>query len=259
MKRLRLIIIGFGRMGQAIARLARDDDRFDIAGAVTRSCTGGASASIPVLRELPDAFDVAIDFSSVEGLLYWTPRVAERGAAIVNGVTGLDETGHDCLLAAGRRVPTLWAPNMSVGVNVLLDLIGRAARALPDWDAELIETHHRRKADAPSGTAMALLDALLAARNVESSEVRHGRAPGAPPRQTQEVGVHAVRIGGIVGEHELRFGSEHETITIAHQALSRDVFAGGALRAAAWITSRPPGLYGMRDVLGAETPDAAAT
>lgn len=248
MRPVRLAIIGYGRMGQAIARLAASDARYAIAGVVVKSAghAHSATASVSITNQLPDEFDVAIDFSSVEGALYWTPQVAERGAAIVNGVTGLDETARDCLRAAAHHVPTLWAPNMSVGVNLLINLVEQAAAALPGWDIELIETHHRRKVDAPSGTAIALLDAVRAAR---PAATRHGRGPGDPARDTGEIGVHAVRLGGVVGEHELRFASEHEVITLSHAALTRDVFAGGALRAAEWIATRSPGFYTMRDVL----------
>ena len=174
-----------------------------------------------------------------------------RGAALVSGTTGLDPEAHAALSAAAMTVPVLWAANFSLGVALLAALSRMAAAAVPDWDCEIIEMHHRRKQDAPSGTALRLGEAVAAGRGQVLAEVaRHGRAGSEAPRIEGEIGFHAVRGGDVIGDHKLVFAGEAECIELSHQALSREVFARGALRAAAWLSGRAPGRYHIEDVLG---------
>jgi 4-hydroxy-tetrahydrodipicolinate reductase len=172
--------------------------------------------------------EVVVDFSSPGATLALAPIAAAAGSAVVSGTTGLGDDARDALDRAALRVPVLWEPNMSLGVHVLTELVRRASSVLADWDAEIVETHHRAKVDAPSGTALRLAEST-------------GRA---------RVGMHALRGGDVVGDHAVHFLGGGERIELTHRATSRDVFAHGALRAARWIVGRPPGRYALRDVLG---------
>lgn len=263
MNKLRIAVIGAaGRMGRAIVRLAAADPAFQVVAAVglagdatlgedAGALAGVGSLGVPVRESCDLPVDLAIDFSSPAGLAASANWCALKRVGLVSGTTGLDETDKAALRDAARTTPVLWAPNMSVGVNVLLKLVSDAAAALgAGWDCEIIEAHHNRKADAPSGTAKALLESVCAARGVRpESVVRHGREGVIGSRPAAEIGVHALRIGGVVGDHDVHFGTPGEIVTLRHHAESRDVFAAGALRAARWLAGRPAGLYTMRDVL----------
>jgi 4-hydroxy-tetrahydrodipicolinate reductase len=144
-------------------------------------------------------------------------------------------------------VPVLWEPNMSLGVHVLASLVARAAAELPDWDAEIVETHHRAKVDAPSGTALRLAEAVQKAR--AGTRLVHGRQGRPGARSPHEIGMHALRGGDVVGDHEVHLLGGGERIELTHRATSRDVFAHGALRAAAWIVGKAAGSYTLADVL----------
>jgi 4-hydroxy-tetrahydrodipicolinate reductase len=167
----------------------------------------------------------------------------------VCGTTGLGPAGEAALEAAALRVAVVWAPNMSLGVNLLLAVCETVARSLPaSYEAEILELHHRHKRDAPSGTALGLYRALQAAR--PGATLCSGRQGVGEPRSPAEVGIHAVRGGEVVGEHRVFFLGDEERIELAHVAQSRAAFAAGALAAARWVAGRTPGRYGMRDVLG---------
>lgn len=232
---LRLIIHGAsGRMGRALLRLAAEDARLLVVAAVTGSGRAPDEArDTPVLAagSLTQAppFDVAVDFSQPAGFDAIQTLCLDRGAALVSGTTGLTTAQFAALDAAGRRIPVLWAANFSAGVAVLAELVRQAAAALPGWDADVIEAHHVHKKDAPSGTALALGDCAI-----------HG---GATPRFA------SVRAGDIVGEHLVQFAAPGERIELVHRATDRDIFARGALHAAARLADRPPGLYRLRDLL----------
>lgn len=198
--------------------------------------------------------DVIIDFSGHKGTAGNAARVSQWKKAWVIGTTGLDPAEQKAVEDAARAVPVVWAPNMSLGVNLLFALLEQAGRALKDrgYDVEIIERHHRKKKDAPSGTALGLGQAVARGLGQDLNRVavhgRHGMAAGE--RSTTEIGFHAVRGGDIVGDHTVVFAAEGEVLEFSHRATSRDTFALGALRAAAWVAARPPGLYTMRDVLG---------
>lgn len=190
--------------------------------------------------------DVIIDFSRPE-LLDSVISLAERlSVPAVLATTGYDAQAVKKIEALSRKVPVLRSGNMSVGVNMILELVERAAKALCGFDIEIVEKHHNQKADAPSGTALMLADAAAKARG--GTQLTYGRQ-GLAKRTANEIGIHAVRGGTIVGEHEVLFCGRNETVTISHTALSRNIFAEGAFRAAAFLINAKPGLYSMKDVL----------
>jgi len=195
--------------------------------------------------------DVLIDFSAPAASPAWVHATLEHQIPLVVGTTGLTEKELAVIREAARTIPIVQAPNMSVGMNLLFRITAEVARVLgEDYDVEIVEQHHRFKKDAPSGSALGLLDAVARGRGKETKEIgvfsRHGREA---TRKPGEVTVHALRLGDTVGEHAVYFGALGETVSIAHSAHSRDTFATGALRAAAWITGKPAKLYSMQDVL----------
>lgn len=204
------------------------------------------------LEAVIDRADVVVDFS----LHHAVPAVAQLcgryGRALVSGTTGLSDEERAELEAAARLVPVVWASNFSTGVNTLFWLTRKAAEILgPGYDLEVVEMHHRLKQDAPSGTATTLAEILAEVRGAQLAQVaRHGREGVVGPRTDEEIGVHALRGGDVVGDHTVIFAANGERVELAHKASSRDTFANGALRAAAWVRSQPPGLYDMQAVLG---------
>ena len=200
--------------------------------------------------------DVVIDFSLPEGLEAALPHLG--GIPLVSGTTGLASPVEAALADHARTAPQLCAANFSAGVTLLLDLVARAAAALPEADLEVVEAHHRRKRDAPSGTALALVEALEGAR--EPAGRAHGRSGAVGPRPAGEIGIHALRGGDVVGDHTVWFLADGERLALQHQASSRRTFAVGALRAARWLVGQPTGCYTMRHVLGLdERADASAS
>ena len=263
MNTLRLAIAGCsGKMGRALIRLAAADPTLQIVAALTESddpalgqdagaLAGVEPGGVLATDHCSAAFDVLIEFTLPAGCRAWAAWCAENGVPLVSGTTGLTDADRAALEVAARHVPVIWSPNMSVGVNILLRLAAELAELLHEgWDVEICETHHRQKVDAPSGTARALLEAVCQARGNEVQDAAaFGRSGQCGPRRTDEVGVHALRLGDAIGEHEIHFAAAGETLTVRNRALSRDIFAAGALRAARWLVGRPSGLYHMRDVL----------
>ena len=195
---------------------------------------------------------VAIDFSLPQCVAANARACAEAGVPLLLGTTGFDAAARVALEAAAKKIPVLIAPNTSVGVNVVTQLVKLATQALGRaYDVEISEAHHRMKRDAPSGTALALGEAVAKARGVEFDQVavfdRHGNHE---PRRDGDIGFAVVRAGDIVGEHTVTFAAAGERVEITHRASDRMTFALGALRAAQWLIGRPPGLYSMKDVLG---------
>ena len=231
-----------GRMGQALLRLAQGRDDLQLVGAVS-----GSAPKQRVIEGVPyfgaaelggvPAFDVAIDFSLPGGFDAILALCERRGAAFVSGTTGLSTAQCDTLDAAAARIPVVWASNFSLGVAVLQDLVQRAAALLPGWDCDIVESHHTRKLDAPSGTALTLGEAA-------SSQ-------GATPRYA------SLRAGDIVGEHLVQFTTQGERIELIHRAGNRDIFAAGALHVAQRLAGRTPRRYAVTDLL-APSPDAPA-
>ncbi|NBD38263.1 MAG: 4-hydroxy-tetrahydrodipicolinate reductase, partial [Verrucomicrobia bacterium] len=172
------------------------------------------------------------------------------GIPLIIGTTGHSEPERKSILEATALIPIVWAGNYSVGVNLLLHLAETAGKVLADrYDAEITEVHHRHKKDAPSGTALALAEALQAAPSLAEAGLRHGRKGETGERSGSEIGVHALRGGEVIGEHTVFFFGEHDRIELTHRAADRRIFASGAFRAAHWASGQEPGLYDMRDVL----------
>lgn len=238
-------------MGQTIAAcIAREPERFQLYAEVGREHVGDAR----YLAELGHAGSTFVDFSLPEATPAVLAVVAESGVPLVLGTTGHDADARAAIAAAAERAPIVFASNFSVGVNALFWLTRRAAEILgPEFDLEIIETHHRLKKDAPSGTARRLAEILAEARALSyEHDARHGRAGNVGARTRDEIGVHAVRGGDVVGEHTVLFAGSAERVELTHRAGSRALFALGALRAARWAAEpgRAPGLYDMEDVLG---------
>jgi 4-hydroxy-tetrahydrodipicolinate reductase len=193
--------------------------------------------------------DAFVDFSLPAGTRALLTLAGER--PLVVGTTGLEPELRAALAAHAARAPVVHAPNFSTGVTLLLELCRICGAQLANYDAEIVESHHRGKRDAPSGTALALAEAIAVARGTTVAEqARHGRHGATGVRPAGEIGIHALRGGDVVGEHQVILAGEGERLVLGHVATSRQAFVGGALRALRWIGDRPPGLYGMRDVLG---------
>jgi 4-hydroxy-tetrahydrodipicolinate reductase len=196
--------------------------------------------------------DVVLEFTSPAATAEHAALAATRGTPMVVGTTGLSPDQGDMVRLAAHSIPIVWAPNMSLGVNVLLRLVEEAANRLgPDWDIEILEMHHRGKVDAPSGTALALGRAAAAGRGVALEAVEQRARDGITgPRKTGDIGFAALRGGDAVGDHHVIFAGAGERLEFIHRTTSRSVFAKGAVRAARWLVGRPAGLYGLGDVLG---------
>jgi 4-hydroxy-tetrahydrodipicolinate reductase len=249
-----------GRMGTTLGALIGEDASLVLLGGIGKVPERGCDIGCPVVEtpETAGAFiaraHVVIDFSAPELLRRLLEMHGEHlhGKALVVGTTGLGDEERRLLDEVASRTAVLQAANFSVGVNLLVALAERAAAVLgDDYDVEIVEAHHRRKVDAPSGTALALGEAVARGREVELAAVRvDGRSgrPGERPRG--EIGFHALRGGDVVGEHRVMFIGDRERMELAHLAQDRALFAEGALRAAKWLAGRPAGTYTMRDVLG---------
>jgi 4-hydroxy-tetrahydrodipicolinate reductase len=264
---IRVVVTGAcGRMGKHIIRAVSAEGGVALVGATDRPGVAGigldaaaqaglAPAGVPVATDLDTALargaEVVIDFTTFEASAAHAETCAERGVALVVGSTGVTAPARARVEAAARRVPIVLSPNMSVGVNVLFALVREAARILGDaYDVEIVEMHHKKKKDAPSGTAMRLAEVAAAALERDPSKdlafARHGMIGERPPR---EIGVQTLRGGDVVGEHTVYFAGEGERLELTHRATSRDQFARGEVRAARWLVGRPAGLYDMGDVL----------
>jgi 4-hydroxy-tetrahydrodipicolinate reductase len=250
-----------GRMGRAVVRLAHEAGMSVVCaiGAGEEGKDAGELAGIgPIgvaisgdLETLRAAKpDALVDFSAPDALARACTIAAETGIAIASGTTGLDGAANAGIEAATQKVPVLWEPNMSIGVHVLSKLVANAVAALgAGYDIEIVEAHHRMKVDAPSGTALRLAAVAKEARRADTRFVygREGR-PGA--RGADEVAVLAMRGGDVIGDHTVFLLGDGERLELTHRATSRDLFARGALRAAAWLVGRPAGRYALDDVLG---------
>jgi len=256
-----------GRMGKAIlAILGENPYGLTLSGAVeaaghpligrdAASIAGGGRTGVKVTEDPWSAIaaaDVAIDFSTADASVRNAFLAAEAGKPIVIGSTGIGADQLERIREAAGKTAIVQSPNMSIGVNLMFRVAADMARVLgDDYDVEIVETHHRFKKDAPSGTAVKLADVVASAleRNMEEVGV-YGRKGMTGERSRREIGVFAMRSGDVVGEHTLVFGGIGERLEITHRAHSRDTFARGAVRAASWVLGKPPGFYDMADVLG---------
>ncbi|MBV8737980.1 MAG: 4-hydroxy-tetrahydrodipicolinate reductase [Alphaproteobacteria bacterium] len=196
--------------------------------------------------------DVVLEFTSPAATAEHAALAAKLGKPMVIGTTGLSPQQADVVRETASSVPIVWAPNMSLGINVMLSVVEEIARRLgPDWDIEIMEMHHRGKVDAPSGTALALGQAAAAGREVVLEEVEQRARDGITgPRRTGDIGFAALRGGDVTGDHTVIFAGAGERLELIHRATTRAIYAKGAVRAARWVVGRPAGLYGLKEVLG---------
>ncbi len=264
---IKVAVVGVcGRMGMSVASLAGADEDIELVGATEvpghvsigrdlGDLIEGAGPGVSVsdsIEVAARAADVIIDFTVPEATLAHAEYLVRNEKSMVIGTTGFTSEQRGKLLRLLERIPCVFSPNMSVGVNVLFEISRQVASHLGEsYDAEIFETHHRAKADSPSGTAIALAEAVATGLGSELKDVaryeRHGRI-GA--RKRGEIGVQTLRGGDVVGDHTVMFLGDGERVELTHKATSRDNFSSGALRAAKWIPGKSPGVYAMRDVLG---------
>lgn len=246
------IIIGgaLGRMGRELAKAASDTGVETVCGVDV--AFSGQPADFPVLtdyRRITQAADVLIDFSHPDGLPHLLVYAQSAHMPLVLCTTGYNDSEQKTIADAARQIPILRSANMSLGISVLQQLATMAAQALGDgFDVEIVEKHHRQKADSPSGTALMLYDSVCKAKGGEHPAV-YGRYGRTAKRTDDEIGIHAVRGGTVTGEHEVGFYGRSEEIIITHRAESRALLAEGALRAAHFLMGKPAGEYTMRDVV----------
>ncbi len=252
-----------GRMGRRLVALAHEDSALAVVAALEHAehpalgqdaglLAGVGEIHVNLLPRLEGSPRVIIDFTLPAGARQMLQLGREQGIGLVIGTTGLTADDHRLIDEAARDVPVLQAPNMSLGVNLLFALAAQVAQTLgDDYDIEIIEAHHRFKKDAPSGTALGIAEAICAAtgKSLEKDLV-HGREGAQAERKRGEIGMHAMRMGDVVGDHTATFATLGERIELRHVASTRDVFAHGALRAAKWLAGKPAGRYTMKDVLG---------
>ncbi len=264
---LNMIVSGSsGRMGSRIITLSRDFKDIKLIGALERKdhkdlgkdigeVTGIGMTGVKIkagVKNISEKADVLVDFSSPSATIECLKSLSDKPMPVVIGTTGFSKDEIEYIRLYAQNTPCVFAPNMSVGVNLLLKVLSDIAKVTgDDYDVEIVEAHHRLKKDAPSGTAMKMAQVIASAlnRNLEETAVyaRHGLIG---ERAQKEIGIQTIRAGDIVGEHTVLFGGLGERIEITHKASSRDTFARGALKAALWVYKQTPGLYDMQDVLG---------
>lgn len=241
---IKIIITGSkGRMGKALLACAPHHPAIEVVGQIDQGDD---------LTAIIGGGDVVVDFSFHTATPGIADLCAQHGKAVVIGTTGLDDAARSRITQHASRIPIVLASNFSTGVNVLFWLTRKAAEVLgPGYDLEVVEMHHRLKKDAPSGTAHSLAAILADVRQQQLDKVaRHGREGLVGERTPEEIGIHAIRGGDVVGDHTVIFATPGERVELSHKATSRDTLANGALRAAAWVVKQKPGLYDMQDVLG---------
>ncbi|OGW92768.1 MAG: 4-hydroxy-tetrahydrodipicolinate reductase [Nitrospirae bacterium RIFCSPLOWO2_12_FULL_63_8] len=264
---IKVIVTGAGgRMGGRLVSLVKESSGLQLVGALERKghpavgsdageVAGCGRAGVVVtdnLAALAERADVLIEFTAPDVTLMHLAIMAASRKAMVIGTTGLSANQIGEVQKAATSIPCVFSPNMSVGINVVLKVLAEMARAFgEDYDIEVTEAHHRLKKDAPSGTALKIAQVLADATGRDLDQVAaYGRRGMIGERKRGEIGIQVVRAGDIVGDHTVLFGGPGERIEVTHRAQSRDTFARGALRAAQWVVTRPPGLYDMHDVLG---------
>ena len=231
-----------GRMGQSIIQSIEQSDKTTLGVTLDKGDD---------LNSVIDQFDVLVDFTRPEATLDYLAVCIASGKSMVIGTTGFDDDGLQMIKDAGTKIPVVFAPNMSVGVNLSLKLLEMAAKVIgEESDIEIVEAHHRHKVDAPSGTALKMGEVVANALGRDLSKCAvYGREGIEKPRDRQTIGFSTIRGGDVVGEHTVSFFMEGERVEITHKASSRMTFANGAIRASAWLQGKPAGLYSMQDIL----------
>ena len=247
----RIILCGcFGKMGRVITALVAERPDCEIAAGVDLA---GGEAKFPVYSKMADVkegADVIVDFSHPALLTDILGYAAEHGnIPVVLCTTGYSAEQVAALKSAAETLPVFYSRNMSLGINLLIELSKKAAQVLStDFDIEIIEKHHNQKIDAPSGTALMIADAITSVRDIDTEYV-YDRHAQRKKRETKEIGIHAIRGGTIVGEHEVIFAGKHELLTLSHSAQSKELFAVGAVNAAVYMCGKEKGLYDMSDLI----------
>ncbi len=241
-----------GRMGRAVTESINNSEKFRIvAGVDINAATLGATCNFPVYQsvsDFPGKADVIIDFSHHSALPTLAKYATEMSTPLVVATTGHSEEETALMKETANSVPVFFSRNMSIGINLIIEMCRKAAKTLgADFDVEIIEKHHNKKLDAPSGTALMIAEALGEER--DGTELVYDRHSVRQQRKSSEIGIHAVRGGTIVGEHEVIFAGDNEIVTLSHSATSREIFAGGALKAAEFIVGKASGLYNMSDII----------
>ncbi len=260
---IKLAITGScGRMGTRLIALAKQDRDFQLVAAIDRpdapqlakdagEIAGIGPIGLPITFDLKPTPDVLIDFTTPAAMRHWLKTCRDRGIAMLIGTTGLKPADHAAIDRSAADIAILHAPNMSLGVNLFFKLVAEAAKLLgDDYDIEIVEGHHRFKKDAPSGTALALADAILKSTGKTKRSLIFDRHGDQAARNRGDIGMHALRIGDEVGRHTVYFAGLGERLELTHVATSRDTFVRGALRAAKWLAAQKPGRYTIADVLG---------
>jgi 4-hydroxy-tetrahydrodipicolinate reductase len=231
-----------GRMGQSIIQSIEQSDKTTLGVTLDKGDD---------LNSVIDQFDVLVDFTRPEATLDYLAVCIASGKSMVIGTTGFDDAGLQMIKDAGTKIPVVFAPNMSVGINLSLKLLEMAAKVIgEESDIEIVEAHHRHKVDAPSGTALKMGEVVANALGRDLSKCAvYGREGIEKPRDRQTIGFSTIRGGDVVGEHTVSFFMEGERVEITHKASSRMTFANGAIRASAWLQGKPAGLYSMQDIL----------
>jgi len=246
-----------GRMGRCVIDLAARDNRFDVVAAITNpqdpragSRIGVGDHTVPLTTKLETPVDALIEFTVADGTIPILAQCEHLQVPMIIGATGHNEEQLARIQQGAHLIPIVKASNFSAGIQTILDSIGGFVRSLGNgYDIEVVETHHRNKVDAPSGTALTIVDELLDATGRTGCDVIFGRHGETGVRPKGQIAVHTIRLGDQIGTHEIHLSGHGETITLRHTAHSRETFASGALRAAAWIEGKKPGFYTMRDVI----------
>jgi 4-hydroxy-tetrahydrodipicolinate reductase len=254
---MKLAICGAaGRMGESIIAIAKEDSEIQISGALEFESSKAIGTGSPIISSVTDLekilknTDALIDFTNPESALKNLDLAVKQKVPVVIGTTGFSEEQKKKIYEASKIIPIIFSPNMSVGVNILFKLVEEAAKKISDYDIEIVELHHNKKKDSPSGTAAKLAEVAAYSIGKDIKDVGiYGRHSANSARKKDEIGVLSVRAGDIVGDHTVYFVGPGERLELTHRAHSRDTFAAGAVRAAKWVAGKKPGLYDMSDVL----------
>jgi len=255
----KVVVCGaLGRMGRRVVELSRSEKDIELVGTVETKGHPGVGLVVSENVELTDSIekvietcDVLVDFTQPESAVANVGAAYKAKKAVVVGTTGFSGEQREALGLFTKEIPCVIAPNMSLGVNLLFSLVVEVARVLAGYDIEIIETHHKQKKDAPSGTAMEIARKVCDVYGWNIDDVaKYGRKGMIGVRKPKEIGIHSIRSGDVIGEHQVIFAGNNERLELVHRAHSRDAFARGALVAAKWIVGREPGWYDMSDVLG---------